>query len=164
MVFEFSLEAVLDHRRTLEDQAQRAFSEVQSSIHAMENQQRVIQQDLTARRAEINLAMQSGQTWQTRELSENWIRVQKHRDMDLAGQIAERRKELEVRRKELVKVMQAREVMEKLREEALEQWMIEQHRAEQKVYDEIAIRDFYMNRRDAADSAKDSVASERFAS
>lgn len=156
MGFEFTLQAVLDHRLTLEEQAQRHYSEAQARVEAAQAEKKEIEADIRARFEQIREHQRRGAGLAWRQLIEQWIDNQRLAIHQLENRIEDLKKEVEKRRQALIKAMQAREVLEQLREQEFEVYRYEEARMEMKLFDEIAVRNYLeeRNREKDADSAE----------
>ena len=155
MGFNFSLQAVLDHRHTQEEQRQREFSEAQAKVQTVMRQQVEIRQDIARRNEQIRSRQQTGLSFAHRELYENWIGAQEAQWHRLEQEREELEKVAETKRQALVKAVQARTVMENLRDQEQAQWLQEEKRAEMRLFNEIAVREFNEQRRREKDSQQE---------
>ena len=142
MAFRFTLQAVLDHRRTQEEQVQRAYGQAQSQVEAARRERRQVQQDMAMRMEEVHRRQpgEAGFSW--RALYENWIEELRRQARRIEQEIVTLEEHAEQWRAKLVKAMQARMIMEKLREKELRAYRLEQARAERRLFDEIAARNY----------------------
>lgn len=140
MPFRFSLERVLDHRNAQEERAQRAFGEAMQALEVLRAEKRAIEEEVADRVAEVRARQQAGLVFALRRIYEDWIAAQREKLPDYDRRIAEAAAETERRRLELVAAVQARMVMEELRERELEAYRVQEAREETKQFDEIAAR------------------------
>lgn len=143
MPFRFSLQEVLDYRSRILEQRQRETAAVRGEIDRIEGLMAQAREMRDRQREDMNRrALREGLGLAWREIYVNYIegidalieRSRKHVE-DLERVLEERRRMLAEASKEV-------RVMEELRDEELEQYLLEERRAEMKEYDEIAIRNF----------------------
>jgi flagellar export protein FliJ len=94
-----------------------------------------------------------------REMIERWIGAQEGRLELIDEEIRMLAQQAEQCRQRLVKAVQDRTIMEKLREQERMGWLLEQERAERRFFDELAVRDFI----DQQHQEKDAESEERIA-
>jgi flagellar FliJ protein len=164
MPYCFSLQAVMDHRRNLEETAERELGNIQSFIRLVEGNIHQVAADISNRYAQVNEAMLLGKSTEQRQLTETWILRQKNHLHDLDGIRRQKQEELEEKRRALIEAMKQRTIIEKLQEKELEDYRRQESRDEQKMFDEIALREFELERNNRNDEEKDSSQSERIAS
>ena len=142
MGFTFSLIEVLEHRQVREEEAQREYGLAMAALSEARSALDTIQEDVTARSGQIRRAMIAGITLPERELWEGYIQS-RISDASQAGEAVLRADQLaQAKRNLLVKAMQQREILEKLREDERRAWERMEASAELKRFDEIAVRAF----------------------
>lgn len=154
MGFRFSLQPVLNHRKLLEERAQRDFSLARQRVEELRNMKQGLEEDVANRGAQIRRAMLAGIGFAERSLWENWIRAQRAEALRLAREIDEAQRLADEKRARLVHAMQQRTVLDRLRERELADWRREQDRAERRDFDEIAVRDYAEQMRQAKAAAQ----------
>ena len=147
MRFRFTLQPVLEQRLTVEELRQRVFAQAHAAVEAARAEVRLVDEDLSARKDQIRQRQAGGMTLPMRRMYEDWIAAQTARRVQLNGRLQELEAKAEAERVKLVKAVQARIVMEKLREKELKAWRLEEARVELKEFDEIAVRNFANERR-----------------
>lgn len=142
MGFKFSLQTVLEHRQTLEEQAQREYSESLARLEATRRRRTEVEADIARCVSNVRIRQARSVNFAERELYERWIGELEIQVGRLQDEIQKQSVEVEKLRLKLVKAVQDRTVMEKLREKELAAFRIEENRAELKQFDDIAVRDF----------------------
>jgi flagellar FliJ protein len=149
MAFKFSLAPVLEQRQATEDRAQREYGTAQQKLLRLRQQKREIDGEVQARKQQVREEQMQALPYARRELVENWIvALEQHLrqvEQDMYRQIAM----VEQLRLKLVKAMQDRTIMEKLRDKEIEEYRQAEERSERRRFDEIAIRNFAMAQRQA---------------
>lgn len=167
MRFRFSLQPVLEQRMTVEELRQRLFAQAQAAVEEVRREMRAIDQDILARKDQVQQGQLGGMHFAMRRMIEDWIDAQTARRGTLTVKVHELEAKAEQERQQLVKAAQARIALEKLREQELKAWRLEEARAEMKQFDEIAVRNAAMERRaqrrTPADPAKIAEQPERIA-
>ncbi len=135
--FHFSLEKVLDHRKMSEEEAMRAYGQLQQTVHAQETACTALQQEKA----------------QLLEISEHTIgrmQVQQRYVIALTNAIDEAetklfhvKQELAASLDQVIEAQQARKVVEKLREKKFAEYSYTRQQEEQKQLDEFANRPLF---------------------
>lgn len=142
MGFVFTLTPVLEARKAAEEKAQREYGVALEEVEARRREQREYLEEAERRRAEVRAAQMQGQPVLMRELYESWIAQRRESAERLTPTIHKLHAKAEQFRLALVKVMQARLVLEKLREREYREWLNAEERSERRRFDEIAIRNY----------------------
>ena len=163
MPFQFSMEPVLEHRRALEDKAQREYGAAVARLEATRGRKRDIETELESRKQQVRREQQQALPYIMRELIENWIvSLEQHlREVDLEAK--RQAVQTEQMRLRLVKAMQNRTVMEKLRDKEMSDFKVTEERSERRRFDEIAIRNYAMERRQEKFAELEAEPTERIA-
>lgn len=151
-MFRFSLQPVLEHRTTIEEQRQREFAEALTRLEAARERRRQIDGEILRCHARVREGQRSGLDFALRELFERWIGAQQQLTVEADASIRKLDDEAQRRRARLIEAVKARKVIERLRERELKDWKREEDRAELKVFDEIAVRDFVTESRREKDA------------
>ena len=142
MGFKFTLQAVREHRQTVEEKLQREYSEALGQLEAIRQQQRDVETDISRCIAEVRRKQACGLNFAEWGIYEHWIDEQHEQVERLLGKAEQMAKEVEVRRLKLVKAVQDRTIMDKLRSSELKAYRKEEGRVELRLFDEIAVRDY----------------------
>lgn len=146
MKFNFSLQAVLDQRLAQEERMQRDYNQTMAQIGAVKRGMHEIEDDIAHWESQVrNDQMNMG--FEKRGLFENWIDVQHDELKQMREQLERMAKIAEKERQLLIKAMQARTLMEKLRDREYKLFREEADKAEGRMFDEFAVRDFAEQRR-----------------
>lgn len=151
--FRFNLQAVLNHRQILEEQAQRDLGEAMQQrvrlLNSIREQQETIQQSKQnlgeGLRGRVDLdsigrfAAYAGQ-----------VRIRAHH---LVQELAVAEKQIEARRDALLQATKARKALELLRDRQLAQWKQDGERKEAAALDEFAAQSFIRRQAQAEESA-----------
>ncbi len=135
--FQFRLQAVLNHRKTLEEQREREFGEAQFRLQRAEMRYKELEQEylsLASVRHSNNQRLDiQGTIAREHYIASLKFRMEKvEREIDAAKIVAEEAKEL------LVKARQDREAVSKIQEKALYEYQRENLRLDQEAFDEMA--------------------------
>lgn len=141
MAFKFSLQPVLQQRLAQEEKRQREYGEAQSKAEAARERRRQVLENIDRWAGEVRRG-QATLDFARRDLIERWITAQNERLELMEEEIAMLAAQAEQCRARLVKAMQDRTIMEKLRERERTEWRQEEDRAERRFFDELAVRDF----------------------
>ncbi|MEM9915874.1 MAG: flagellar export protein FliJ [Planctomycetota bacterium] len=157
--FEFRYESLLQHRRNLEDQAQRQMAERVRTQMILTEQLRNMQTQITESKRDLGDALigkidlsRVGEF--TRYNADSTVRGR-----ELVKRLAELETQVEAARQQLLSATQQRKALDLLRERDLLEWKREQDRKETAELDELAsqayTRRLFAEQRDAADTAED---------
>ncbi|MEM6855268.1 MAG: flagellar export protein FliJ [Planctomycetota bacterium] len=157
--FEFRYESLLQHRRNLEDQAQRQMAERVRTQMILTEQLRSMQTQITESKRDLGDALigkidlsRVGEF--TRYNADSTVRGR-----ELVKRLAELETQVEAARQQLLSATQQRKALDLLRERDLLEWKREQDRKETAELDELAsqayTRRLFAEQRDAADTAED---------
>ncbi|MCE5228663.1 flagellar export protein FliJ [bacterium] len=146
MKFNFSLQAVLDQRLAQEERMQRDYNQTMAQISAVRHRMKDVEDDIARWQVEVR-GEQMRMGFGKRGLYENWIDVQNDELKQLQGQLDRMMQIAEKERQLLIKAMQARTLMEKLREREFKLFREDADRAEARMFDEFAVRDFAEQRK-----------------
>lgn len=158
MPFKFTLQPVLQQRVATEEKRQREYGDAQAKVESARERRRCVVEDIS-RWGDVVRRTQGAMDYARRELIERWITAQEERIELLDAEIEMLAAQAEQCRLRLVKAVQDRTMMEKLREREHADWRIEEDRAERRFFDEIAVRDFI----DQKNQEKDAGLEERIA-
>lgn len=144
MKFHFPLQKVLEHRKILEDLAQREFREAQSILIQAENDLRVLSDDLHESRLEAGRIQESGGSGAPERLKQihGFGVLQEIRIKRQQAKVAEAVKLVEEKREILREKAIDHKIMERLKERKREEFLIERRSQEQKDTDEINVLRF----------------------
>jgi flagellar export protein FliJ len=154
-MFRFTLQAVLDHRLTQEERRQRDWAEALQRVEAARLQRAAIEADIELRFAEIRRGQRDGLALAMRELIERWIAEQQRNALQAEAEIRKLEDEADRRRLALVEAARARLALESLRDQELRDARLRETRAENKAFDEIAIREFLIQSRQEKDAGRE---------
>ncbi|MEN6625620.1 MAG: flagellar export protein FliJ [Candidatus Sumerlaeia bacterium] len=146
MKFNFSLQAVLDQRLAQEERMQRDYNQTMAQISAIKRGIHEIEYDIDRWMEQVQ-ANQAAMGFNKRGLFENWIDVQNDELKKMQEQLERMKKIADKERQLLIKAMQARTLMEKLRDRELRLFHEEADRAEARMFDEFAVREFAEQRK-----------------
>ncbi len=136
--FRFQLEVVLRHRKSIEQQKQRAVAELETLRVRIENIIRGCQQGLDREKAELkgflSRADMRGARWQA-GASRRLVAAAQRAALELAGVY----KKIEIARAELLEATKRRKAVELLRERRFEEWKQGEARREMASVDELAV-------------------------
>lgn len=140
MKFKFSLETVLKHRRRLEDEAQKAFSESKARLQEAQEKLKFMYSQIDRSREEIAALQISGDDQKISQINarESFIhgqgfRIKMHREL-----MRELQLDLEEKQEALVLALRERKTLEKLKEKKKREHDMEVARKEALALDEIA--------------------------
>lgn len=141
--FKFGLDKVLDHRKVLEQLAQRDLAEVRAELLAEENKLLAMEREKEEAKAQRYLtSVEGGQRSADFDQINSFLKLQDIR-MDRQRLVI---KEVESRVEKCVEILRAKaidsKIMERLKERRLEEFKLEQRHAEQKVTDDIVTTRF----------------------
>ena len=136
--FAFRYEALLQHRRNIEDRSQREMAERVRTRMILTNQLEGMQQDIGRSKQDLGDAL-VGRVDLSRVGEFTRFNAQATvRGRQLVRRLAELEKHVEQARQQLTTAMQQRKALELLRERDLEQWKRDQARKETAELDELA--------------------------
>jgi flagellar export protein FliJ len=146
--FKFSLQAVLDLRRRVEELRQREMQEISKQVEYVESLIRQARNRQMMYHDELMAKSRKGMAFAEREIYTNYLlgvealvtRSEEHLEI--------LRKELNRRKERLVAAARDRQVLEELEKEERKQYELQERRAEAKRFDEIAIRNFLIAQRE----------------
>jgi len=146
--FVFKLEGVLEHRRNVERERQRAVAENRAQMTALENQLR----DLDRRAQESTQDLRNNRLTGALDMQfiaahRRFMIAMQRQAMELAQKMAGVQRKLEEAQKELLEAAKQRKVIEKLKEKQLERWRAEMARSEANQMDEIGMQIGFENLR-----------------
>ena len=136
--FRFQLRAVLEHRKMIEQQKQRAVAELQAQRLRLEGAIRqcelAIRQERTELKGLLTEADIRGARWQA-AAAIRLVATAQRTALELAGVL----KRLEMARAELLEAAKRRKAVELLRDRRFEEWKQDQNRRELAAVDELAV-------------------------
>lgn len=136
--FRFNLQAVLQHRKMVEEQKQRALAALEAERARLESVIRAHQQAITEERRQMRQSLGVGDIRAVRLQSAASVRLAtaaQRAVLELAGL----HRRLENARAELLEASKRRKAVELLRERRYEEWKSEQNRRELAALDELAV-------------------------
>ena len=140
MAAKFKLQAVLNYRQSLEDQAQQLLAaslQKQSDLKAQLQEQK---QKLQRHDRELKVRQVDGLTVAEIDLYESQIQHCRRLIEDILGQLQQLDQQIIFERKELLNVARERQVMEKLKDKQEAEYQQELSRKERAMLDEISLR------------------------
>lgn len=150
-MFRFSLAPVLDYREALEQKRQREYAHAMDMLQVIEDEKRQTLVKIDESHTKAGDAIREGRTDGEAALHQRWIQWAESDLPRVDREIAGRRAEVEARRQRLIETVRERQVIEKLREIENREYVKQADRAEQQMFDEIALREFYSQRRKGAE-------------
>lgn len=150
-MFRFSLAPVLDYREALEQKRQREYAHAMDMVQIIEDEKRQTLLKISESRGKAGDAIREGRPEGEASLHQRWIEWAESDLPRIDREIAGRRSEAEARRLRLIESVRERQVIEKLREIENREYIKQADRAEQQMFDEIALREFYTQRRKGAE-------------
>jgi len=137
--FNFKLDKVLGYRGVVEEEKKRLFAEAQRAIATQREQIRIIEAEISKQMAELRARCVENVDVKdvvARRLYTSYLQSA----LDLANEtLATMRRQLEVRRKELVQASKEKKVLERVRERRFGEYTYETDREEQKFIDELGV-------------------------
>lgn len=147
-MFKFSLQPVLEHRNAIEGLRQREYHEVVGQIADLEAQkERFLEQQGEGLRTAAAGAM-GPRDMAFRRFFGDWVGWVGAEIDEISHNVLLLSEEAETRRLALAEAAKQKKIMEKLRDKEEEDWKLDEARAEQKLFDEIAIRGFQTKARE----------------
>jgi flagellar FliJ protein len=138
--FIFSLQAVLDHRRRIEEETQKAVAAVQIRLDECQGAIARLEECQRRHSAEMYQRLAKGMPERERALYSNYLEAVGLELERLAVLEARIQAELEVARKRLVKAMRDRELIEEIRKAEYQEYVRAEELEERKLYDDLAQR------------------------
>ena len=148
MPFRFSLEEVLDYRRTLEETRRREMAEVLQQVERVEGLIEQARERHREQRAEMSELSRRGMRPADQELYLNYLQGLDMLIEKSVAYLADLRRELERRRELLRYAVNQRRVMDELRKEEHREYRLEESRAETREFDDIAVRNYLTAQRE----------------
>jgi len=146
--FVFKLEGVLEHRRNIERDKQRAVAEIRAQMTALENQLRDLDRQAQESTQDLrNNRLTGALDMQFIAAHRRFMIAMQRQAMELAQKMAGVQRKLEEAQKELLEAAKQRKVIEKLKEKQLERWRAEMARSEANQMDEIGMQIGFENLR-----------------
>ena len=142
MPFRFTLQDVLEYRMRLEEMRQREFAEINRQVEHMRDlisQARALQRNY---RADMVRQAAESRDISFRPVFENYIAALERLVARSLEHLAQLEQELEKARLRLLKASSERQAMEDLRKDEERRYKEQEARAERKIFDEIAIRNY----------------------
>jgi flagellar FliJ protein len=139
--FKFQLEGVLEHRRNVEEEKQRALAKVSGEMHRLENELRELDRLATGATADLRENRLVGR------LDMSFLAAHRRftgsvqrRAIALAQKMALVQREIEKARGALAEAAKQRKIIEKLRERQFSRWQEQRKRAENEELDDIGMQ------------------------
>ena len=139
--FKFQLEGVLEHRKNIEEQKQRALAAVLSEMQRLKNE--LVELDQLARGAVSDLR----ENRLTGHLDMSFLAAHRRftgsvqrKALAIAQKMALVQRQIDEVRAALAEAAKQRKIIEKLRERQLERWQSQQHRQEADELDDIGMQ------------------------
>jgi flagellar FliJ protein len=139
--FKFQLEGVLEHRRNVEEEKQRALAKVSGEMHRLENELRELDRLAMGATADLRENRLVGR------LDMSFLAAHRRftgsvqrRAIALAQKMALVQREIEKARGALAEAAKQRKIIEKLRERQLSRWQEQRKRAENDEMDDIGMQ------------------------
>lgn len=144
----------------MEEKSQREYGEALGRFEAVRRRRQEIDEDIARCAEQVHQGQMRGFGFREREIFERWIEAQRQLARQLQDELQRLAIEVEQRRQLLIKAMQDRTIMERLREREMAAYRQEEARIELRLFDEIAVRDYIDTMRNRE---KDSDPQERIA-
>lgn len=146
MAFHFSLQEVLEYRQRMEDERRREMEEARAQVEHVEDLLSQASERRGHYRDELSRISQAGKSFAHQQLYLDYLRgidglIEKTQD-----HLAKLRKELERRREYLAYAVRQREIMNELKKKEYAAYLQEERRAETKMYDAIALRNYWRDK------------------
>ena len=142
MPFRFSLEEVLEYRNRIEETRQRELNEIRRRIDYVEGLLGEARERRIHYRQELNEVVSRKRSSGLQRIYLDYLRGLDDLIQRTEAHLEDLRRECDRRRGLLEAAIRERRIMEELRKAELRQYLLEERRAEGRVYDEIAIRKF----------------------
>ena len=147
-MFKFSLRDVLDYREAIEKTRQRAYMESMKGVNQMENEKNELHARIERSRRTLHEGIQRGMSHAYRRLYNQCAVWAETGVKQVEARIARAMVEVEKRRQALAEASKARMILEKLSEKEKADYRKAEDRAEQRMFDELAIREFNISKRE----------------
>lgn len=155
-MFKFSLEPVLEFRQVTEEARQRDLNVALEAIATVEESKTQLEIKIEKSRADQHESVRRDLGRAHLFLYQQWLDWARSELPRLEERIETLTAEAEKRRVALARAAKDRMILDKLKEKELRDYRYEEDRAEQRMFDEIASREFFNRRR----SAEEKVAHE----
>jgi flagellar FliJ protein len=142
MKFRFTLEKLLEHKRTLERQAQKAWAEAQANVDRATKELNALYAAVDEARHEVPRMEREGRSAASVAQVDEFINGQKIRIERKRGEIRELLAIAEARQVELVEAAKERKTLEKVREKRLDDFKLRRKKHELKENDELVVTRF----------------------
>ncbi len=142
MKFRFTLEKLLEHKRTLERQAQKAWAEAQANVDRATKELDGLYAAVDEARKDVPRMEREGRPAASVAQVDEFINGQKIRIERKRGEIRELLAIAEARQVELVEAAKERKTLEKVREKRLEDFKLRRKKHELKENDELVVTRF----------------------
>lgn len=142
MAFKFSLQAVLDHRKHLEEQAMSRFGQKLKAQREAEEQIAWLQGEHGKSRRDLAQRERGGLPAEEYILANEYLTVLRLTATREAARLPQLKAETEQARLKLVEATRARKALEILRDKQRAEWLDKVNRTEQRLLDEAAIGSF----------------------
>ena len=147
-MFKFSLGPVLQHRELIEEQRQREHKEALDSVTRIKDAMQSISERVDRSIEAIGRGMDGSMSLAERELYEHWLEAARGdmKRLDRALELGEQ--ETAKRREALAEAAKGRLILEQLHDQELKDYRRALELKERKMFDEVALREYSMRRRE----------------
>lgn len=147
-MFKFSLAPVLQHRELVEEQRQREHKEALEGVKRIKDAMQAISDRVDRSIEAIGRGMDGSMSLAERELHEHWLEAARGdlERLDRALELGEQ--ETAKRREALAEAAKGRLILEQLHDQELESYRRALELKERKMFDEVALREYSMRRRE----------------
>lgn len=147
-MFKFSLAPVLQHRELVEEQRQREHKEALDGVTRIKDAMQAISDRVDRSIEAIGRGMDGSMSLAERELHEHWLEAARGdlERLDRALELGEQ--ETAKRREALAEAAKGRLILEQLHDQELESYRRALELKERKMFDEVALREYSMRRRE----------------
>ncbi|OPZ16052.1 MAG: flagellar biosynthesis chaperone [candidate division BRC1 bacterium ADurb.BinA364] len=153
--FVFSLEPVLEHRRNLEEEAQKTLAFVQIRLAECQGAKERLRQSRRDTSAEMYLRLQGGMADRERVIYSNYL-LALDRDLAKLAELESRiKRELDLARRRLIEAMRRREIIEEVKKAEYRDFLKAEQMEEAKLYDELALRAFRLSQENLAGAERE---------
>lgn len=152
-MFKFKLQPVLDQRKAVEELRQREYHEALRQLTGLEEKRSEVLRQHDEAREQVVRSIGTRHGGALRQYFADWSRWVSREIRRMEGEIGSLRAQAERRREALVEAVKQRTMIEKLREREEREWRTEEARAEQKTFDELALREYAGRRREEKSSS-----------
>jgi flagellar protein FliJ len=136
--FVFKLDAVLRHRKMIEEQRQRELGAVQTVLAEMQAQLRAIDETTKGVSDDVRNNRLTGKLDMTFIAAHRrYVMAMQRKAVEIAQRMAAQQQLVDAARKNLAEAAKQRKIIEKLRERQHERWKSEQSRKEQEQLNEV---------------------------